>query len=90
MYPELTSVKNTPTLLTAWWWWWWWCMPLIPELRRQRQVDLCESEASLVYKFQDCQGYTEKPCLGRKRVEGEERGKLPENGGNQLQHLSLY
>ena len=29
----------------------WWClMPLIPALRRQRQVDLCEFEASLVYR----------------------------------------
>ena len=25
-------------------------MPLIPALRRQRQVDLCEFEASLVYR----------------------------------------
>jgi hypothetical protein len=25
-------------------------MPLIPVLRRQRQVDLCELEASLVYR----------------------------------------
>jgi hypothetical protein len=28
---------------------WWWCTTLIPAPRRQRQVDLCESEASLVY-----------------------------------------
>ena len=30
----------------------WWCMPLIPALRRQkqRQMDLCEFEASLVYR----------------------------------------
>ena len=28
----------------------WWCTPLIPALGRQRQVDLCEFEASLVYK----------------------------------------
>lgn len=27
----------------------WWCMPLIPEFGRQRQVDLWEFEASLVY-----------------------------------------
>lgn len=27
----------------------WWHTPLIPELRRQRQVVLCESEAILVY-----------------------------------------
>ena len=29
---------------------WWWSTPLIPALRRQRQVDLYEFEASLVYK----------------------------------------
>ena len=38
-------------------------MPLIPALRRQkqrqRQVDLCEFEASLVYRG-GSQGYTEK------------------------------
>jgi hypothetical protein len=28
----------------------WWYMPLIVALRRQRQVDLCEFEASLAYK----------------------------------------
>ena len=29
---------------------WWWRMPLIPAFGRQRQVDLSEFEASLVYK----------------------------------------
>jgi hypothetical protein len=29
---------------------WWWCTPLIPALRRQRQVYLCEFEASLIYR----------------------------------------
>jgi hypothetical protein len=28
----------------------WWCTPLIPALRRQWQMNLCEFEASLVYK----------------------------------------
>ena len=37
---------------------------MFPALRRQRQMDLCEFETSLVYKeFQDSQGYREKPCL---------------------------
>jgi hypothetical protein len=30
--------------------WEWWCTPLIPALRRQRQVDLCEFQAILVYR----------------------------------------
>ena len=30
--------------------WEWWCTPLIPALRRQRWVDLCEFAASLVYR----------------------------------------
>ena len=40
-------------------------MPLIPELSRQKQADLYELEASLVYKssLQDSQGYIEKLCL---------------------------
>ena len=28
----------------------WWRMPLIPALGRQRQADLCEFEANLVYR----------------------------------------
>jgi hypothetical protein len=41
-------------------------MPLIPELRRQRQEDVCEFETSLVYKACPRQPglcYTEKPYL---------------------------
>jgi hypothetical protein len=30
--------------------WWWWCTPLIPALRRQKQADLCEFKASMVYR----------------------------------------
>jgi len=29
---------------------WWWSMPLVLELGRQRQVDLCMFKASLVYR----------------------------------------
>jgi hypothetical protein len=39
-----------------------WHIPLILALGGQRQADLCEFEASLVYKeFQDSWSYTEKP-----------------------------
>ena len=45
----------------------WWPTPFVPALGRQRQVDLCELEDSLVYlqiEFQDSQRcYIEKPCL---------------------------
>jgi hypothetical protein len=42
----------------------WWHTPLIPAPGRQRQANF-----SLVYKveFQDSQGYTEKPCLEKKK-----------------------
>jgi hypothetical protein len=46
----------------------WWCMPLIPALGRQRQVDLWVwGQPGLQSEFQDSQGYTEKPCLGKKK-----------------------
>ena len=44
-------------------------MPLISELRRQRQVDLCEFKTDLWSEFQDSQSYTEKPCLKTKENE---------------------
>ena len=46
----------------------WWYVPLIPALLRQRQMDLCEFKASLVYRVSSRTGSiaTEKPCL-RKR-----------------------
>lgn len=42
--------------------------PLIPELWRQKQVDLREFEANVVYRMSSRtgrQGYTEKPCLSK-------------------------
>jgi hypothetical protein len=45
------------------------CMLLIPALRMQRQMDLCEFDASLVYsEFQDSQGCTEKPYLENQKI----------------------
>ena len=41
-----------------------WLTLLIPALRRQRQVDVYEYEASLVYlEFQVSQSYMVRPCL---------------------------
>ena len=43
----------------------WWRTPLTPALRRQRQADLSEFEASLVYRVGSRTGSkaTDKPCL---------------------------
>jgi hypothetical protein len=42
----------------------WWRTPLIPALGRQRQADFWDwGQPGLQSELQDCQGYTEKPCL---------------------------
>ena len=53
----------------------WWHMPLIPELERKRQVDLCEASMD---KFQNSQGYKRNPVSKRKRkeTEGKEKEQL--------------
>ena len=45
-------------------------MPLIPALQRQRQADLCEFEASLIYRVSSRQQniHTEKACLKTKKI----------------------
>jgi hypothetical protein len=43
-------------------------MPLIPVLGRQRQADFWVwGQPGLQSEFQDSQGYTEKPCLKKKK-----------------------
>ena len=43
-------------------------VPLIPALGRQRQADfLVQGQPGLQSEFQDRQGYTEKPCLKKKK-----------------------
>lgn len=46
----------------------WQCTPLVPALEGQRQADLCQLQASLLYKFRTVRAtrYMEKPCLGEK------------------------
>jgi hypothetical protein len=52
----------------------WWRTPLIPALRRQRQVDFwVRSQPGLQSEFQDSQGYTEKPCLEKPKTNKNER-----------------
>jgi hypothetical protein len=51
-------------------------MPLISALRRQRQEDLCEFEASLVYRVSSSsQSYTGNPWLKKKKRKQERKGK---------------
>jgi hypothetical protein len=49
-------------------------MSLIPALGKQRQVDLCEFEASLVYRVSSRTAratHREKPCLRKQKKEEE-------------------
>jgi hypothetical protein len=49
-------------------------MPLIPALGRQREVDFwVQGQPGLQSEFQDSQGYTEKPCLGKKKRKEKKR-----------------
>lgn len=50
-----------------------WCTPLILALGRQRQcqTSLSSRSAGIVSEFQDRQGYTEKPCLGKPKKKTE-------------------
>jgi hypothetical protein len=48
---------------------WWWRTPLTPALGRQRQADFgVRGQSGLQSKFQDSQGYTEKPCLKKQKT----------------------
>lgn len=47
---------------------------MVPTLGRERQVDLCEFEASLAYRvLGQAQSYTVKPCLKKHK---EKKGAL--------------
>jgi hypothetical protein len=55
----------------------WWRMPLIPALGRQRQTDFwVRGQPGLQSGFQDSQGYTEKPCLGKQTNKQTNKQKL--------------
>jgi hypothetical protein len=47
----------------------WWHMLLNPGFGRQRQVDFwVRGQPGLQSELQDSQGYTEKPCLNKKKM----------------------
>ena len=47
-------------------------------------MDPCESETSLVpSEFQDRQGYTEKPCLGKEEKKRKEKKRKKKEGGGE-------
>ena len=44
-------------------------MPLIPVFKKERQVDFCEFETSLIYRVSSRTARaTEKPCLKKKKI----------------------
>jgi hypothetical protein len=54
----------------------WWRTPLIPAFGRQRQVDFwVRGQPGLQSEFQDSQGYTEKPCLKKKKKKKPNQNK---------------
>jgi hypothetical protein len=66
----LPSMKTVPSRA--------WCLPLIPALGRQRQVDFwVRGQPGLQSEFQDSQGYTEKPCLEKNKTNNN--NKTPQN-----------
>jgi hypothetical protein len=61
-------------------------MPLIPALRRQGQADLCEFEASLVYRvsFRTARATQRNPVLNKqKQNKKESKGRISEGLGKQ-------
>lgn len=51
-------------------------MPLILALWRQRQGNLCELQASLIYRWtSETQGSTEKLCFGEEKKRTEKKKK---------------
>ena len=52
----------------------WWRIPLIPALGRQRQMNFWVlGQPGVQSEFQDSQGYTEKPCLGKQNKTNKQK-----------------
>ena len=50
---------------------WWWHLPSITAFQRQRQTDLCEFEASLVYRVNSrtVRAVTQRNCISKLKKE---------------------
>lgn len=53
-----------------------WGIPLIPALRRQSQADVCEFEASVIYKDNSRMARATKKERGRKGERARERERI--------------
>jgi hypothetical protein len=63
-FPFVRKLQSEPVCLSRAWW----LTPLIPALWRQRQADFwARGQPALKSEFQDSQGYTEKPCLKKRK-----------------------
>ena len=59
--------------MNEWMSWACWRTPLIPALGRQRQDFWVWGQPGLQSEFQDSQGYTEKPCLGKTKTKTKKK-----------------
>ena len=68
------------------------CMPLIPALRRQRQMDLCQFKASLIYRVSSrtARAIQRSPVLKKKKYEKKRKEKKPLCHRNMLNPYLLY
>ena len=69
----------------------WWRTPLIPALGRQRQADFWVlGQPGLQSELQDCQGYTEKPCLEKQKTKNKKQTKESDTSDSIRRMLALF
>lgn len=72
---------------------WWWYMPVIPELRRESQMDLWEFEATLAYRVSSrtIRAITQRNSVSEKYIyigRSQQDGSADKGTCTQLDHLS--